>query len=68
MVWSCAEKGEEYKGKRIIEDESTWKEGERKTKKANMDAVKDGMKETGLREWDATDRTNWRRLILCGDP
>ena len=53
---------EEYMGKRLL------KRARGRPKRRFMDAVKEDVRETGLRDEDATDRQNCRRLISCGDP
>ena len=44
------------------------KEEKKETKEKILDAVKEDMKEIGVKETDVEDRKIWRMMIRCGHP
>ena len=67
-VWTCAEEGQEYIGRRILNMELQG----RRQRGENQKGVswmrrKEDMQIAGVREEDAEDRQRWRTMIHCGD-
>ena len=51
---------QEYVGRKMMEMELT--------KRRFLDAVKEDMREVGVKETDVEDRKMWRMMIRCGHP
>ena len=68
MVWTCHE--ERPRVCRKIDDGNgvTGKERRGRPKIRFLDAVKEDMREVGVKETDVEDRKMWKIMIRCGHP
>ena len=59
---------QEYVGRKIMEMELPGKRRRGRPKRRFLDAVKEDMREVGVKETDVEDRKMWRMMICCGHP
>ena len=59
---------QEYVGRKIMEMELPEKRKRGRPKRRFLDAVKEDMREVGVKETDVEDRKMWRMMIRCGHP
>ena len=61
-------KDQEYVGRKMMEMELPEKRRRGRPKRRFLDAVKEDMKEVGVKEMNIEDRKMWRMMIHCGHP
>ena len=59
---------QEYVGRKMMEMELPEKRRRRRPKRRFLDAVKENIREVGVKETDVEDRKMWRMMIRCGHP
>ena len=59
---------QEYVGRKMMKMELPGKRKRGRPKKRFLDAVKEDMREVGVKETDVKDRKMWRMMIRCGHP
>ena len=59
---------QEYVGRKMMEMELLGKRRRGRPKRRFLDAVKEDMREVGVKETDVEDRKMWRMMIRCGHP
>ena len=59
---------QEYVGRKMMEMELLGKRKRGRPKRRFLDAVKEDMREVGVKEMDVEDRKMWRMMIRCGHP
>ena len=59
---------QEYVGRKMMEMELPGKKRRGRPKRRFLDAVKEDMREVGVKEMDVEDRKMWRMMICCGHP
>ena len=59
---------QEYVGRKRMEMELSGKRRRGRPKRRYLDAVKEDMREVGVKETDVEDRKMWRMMIRCGHP
>ena len=55
-------------GRKMMEMELPGKRRRGRPKRRFLDAVKEDMREVGVKETDVEDRKMWRMMIRCGHP
>ena len=59
---------QEYVGRKMMEMELPEKRRRGRPKRRFLDAVKEDMREVGVKETDVEDRKMWKMMIRCGHP
>ena len=67
MIWTCAEKGQGYIGRRMLEMELPSRRRRGRPKRF-IDAVKEDMQVVGVRVEDTKNRLKWKTVICCRNP